>query len=481
MAFEYGFFWDSNNGDRKYNAASFEHWLKKFFTSGVFTGDLQVTANGNMSVNVSSGYANVNGKVRFFENDTTLTIGTADSSLKRIDAVVIERDDIERRIELKVVQGTPATTPEAPSPKRDGVYQLVLAHINIPAGAVNLSKNSIRDVREDTELCGIVTGTVKEIDVEHLRRQFDAICEHYTEEFEKWFENAKDQLTKDAAGNLLIQIEELKSTQHRKNLLINSNFGNPVNQRGEITKTSQGYWIDRWKKDGITTATIKEGHIELSAGAGSAELSMHQYLECAKEILGKKITFSVKEYGGDVVSLTTDIPKKFPNATEVIAKKATEKIVLKIEMTSAEKTRVIIGVPSNKSVSLEWAKLELGSSLTNYAARTYSEEFLMCQRFYQKRYVKDAKLLRVAEDHLRFGVSISPKMRTTPTVDASNVVVLKNNSDSGKGFTVSAGGADEGMVELTCVVYQNGARVNHGLSFSDVISIGQEIYLDAEL
>ena len=53
MAFEYGFFWDSNNGDRKYNAASFEHWLKKFFTSGVFTGDLQVTANGNMSVNVS--------------------------------------------------------------------------------------------------------------------------------------------------------------------------------------------------------------------------------------------------------------------------------------------------------------------------------------------------------------------------------------------------------------------------------------------
>lgn len=26
----YGYFFDSENGDRKYNAASFEMWLKKF-------------------------------------------------------------------------------------------------------------------------------------------------------------------------------------------------------------------------------------------------------------------------------------------------------------------------------------------------------------------------------------------------------------------------------------------------------------------
>lgn len=211
MAFEYGFFWDSNNGDRKYNAASFEQWLKKFFTSGVFTGDLQVTANGDMTVNVSEGYANVNGKVRFFDMDTTLSIATADNSLNRIDTVVIERNNTNRSIELKLVTGTPSANPVAPSPVRGGnVHQLVLAQITVPAGAVKVSQTNIKDTREDLHLCGLVTGTVKEMDVEHLRRQFDAICDECEVEFETWFEGIKNQLSTDAAGNLQNQIDGIK-------------------------------------------------------------------------------------------------------------------------------------------------------------------------------------------------------------------------------------------------------------------------------
>ena len=48
----YAFFYKSVNGDRVYDDTSFEHWLKKFFTSGVFLNDLQVTSNNGMSVNV---------------------------------------------------------------------------------------------------------------------------------------------------------------------------------------------------------------------------------------------------------------------------------------------------------------------------------------------------------------------------------------------------------------------------------------------
>jgi hypothetical protein len=57
---EYGYFFNSNNSDRKYNAESFETWLKPFFVSGVFTGGLQVSAQStpDMSVQVSAGYAN---------------------------------------------------------------------------------------------------------------------------------------------------------------------------------------------------------------------------------------------------------------------------------------------------------------------------------------------------------------------------------------------------------------------------------------
>lgn len=207
MAKESGFFFDSNNGDRKYNAKSFELWLKKFFTSGVFTGDLQVTANGNMTVNVSTGYANVDGKVGFFEEDKTLNINTANGSMERIDTIVIERDDIERNISLKVITGTPATSPVATALVRTGgIYQLGLAQIRVPAGETKIVQANIKDTREDTSLCGLVAGTVKEIDVSHLRKQFDAICDECEQNFEEWFEEIRNQLSDDVAGNLQNQI-----------------------------------------------------------------------------------------------------------------------------------------------------------------------------------------------------------------------------------------------------------------------------------
>ena len=50
-------FYNSSNGDRVYDASSFEEWLKPFFKSGVFNGELQVTANNNMTVTVATGNA----------------------------------------------------------------------------------------------------------------------------------------------------------------------------------------------------------------------------------------------------------------------------------------------------------------------------------------------------------------------------------------------------------------------------------------
>lgn len=61
---EYAMFYNSKNGDRKYDAESFEHWLKKFFTTGVFTGDMQTVANDDMTVSLKKGYVNVEGKVK---------------------------------------------------------------------------------------------------------------------------------------------------------------------------------------------------------------------------------------------------------------------------------------------------------------------------------------------------------------------------------------------------------------------------------
>jgi hypothetical protein len=98
---DYPLFYNSVNGDRVYDADSFSDWLKKFFTTGVFKDELRVTAASGMTVNISAGYANINGKVMEFDA-SSLTLDPAEAHLHRIDAVVIERNDTSRNFTLKI-------------------------------------------------------------------------------------------------------------------------------------------------------------------------------------------------------------------------------------------------------------------------------------------------------------------------------------------------------------------------------------------
>lgn len=207
IADTYGLFWDSVNGDRMYNSDSFEMWLKKFFTSGVFADELEVTAsNDDMSVNVSGGYANVDGKVRFFTSTTRLTIEAAHSTYPRIDTIVVRRDNINRTITLAVVKGEySGNTPVATAPVRTSdTYELVLAEVYVGAGVIGIFDVNVADKRTDTDVCGYVVGTVEEIDFGEITRQWQAF-------FFDWFEQMKDQLSEDAAGHLQLEVDALDS------------------------------------------------------------------------------------------------------------------------------------------------------------------------------------------------------------------------------------------------------------------------------
>ena len=234
MSLEHAFFYKSVNGDRVYDDASFEHWLKKFFTSGVFLNDLQVSANNDMTVTVGTGYTNIDGKVKIFESETPLIIETAGASYPRIDSIVLERNDTERDILLKVIKGGYSSEPVAHVPVRqDGVYQLVIAQILVNAGAVKITQADITDTRSNTELCGIVAGAVDQIDFSQVQAQFDAYLVQYKEQiakdyaeynddmdaylnqmendFAEWFENIRNQLDEDAAGHLQNQIDDINA------------------------------------------------------------------------------------------------------------------------------------------------------------------------------------------------------------------------------------------------------------------------------
>ena len=221
MANEHGLFWNSQNGDRVYDANDFSEWLKKFYTTGVFNGDLAVTASGGMTVSVSSGYVNIEGKVKFFSTPTTLTIATAGGTYERIDTVVAECNYSDREITVKVVTGAYSVSPKATAPVRTAAaYQLVLAEIDVPAGATEITQKNITDMRTDSSVCGLVTGTVSQIDFSTVKAQVDS-----------WFEDVKGTLDSDAAGNLKNQIDAAneKIDTNTNNIATNTSAINTLN------------------------------------------------------------------------------------------------------------------------------------------------------------------------------------------------------------------------------------------------------------
>ena len=208
MANQYGLFWNSENSDRLYDADSFSEWLKKFFTTGVFNGDLFVQADSGMNVIVGTGYANINGKVRFFDTSENITISPASGSYPRIDTIVVERNDTNREITIEYVTGEyNGQNPSPTAPVRTAnIYQIVLAQIYVGVGVTEITQANITDTRADTTLCGWVVGTVDEVDVQQMTAQAQAA-------FNEWFATIQDVLDEDTAGHLQTEITQLNGTK----------------------------------------------------------------------------------------------------------------------------------------------------------------------------------------------------------------------------------------------------------------------------
>jgi hypothetical protein len=120
-------------------------------TSGIVnTTDLQITQNGggNMSVNVSSGWAAIVGTTQsnmgtymaYNDASTNLTVATSNPSNPRIDLVVITINDAYytgtlNNVSFQVIAGTPASSPTVPSTPANS---LALGQIAVGAGVTSI-------------------------------------------------------------------------------------------------------------------------------------------------------------------------------------------------------------------------------------------------------------------------------------------------------------------------------------------------------
>ena len=157
MAITSGYF-NSVNGDRKYNADQMSEYFEGIINEGVcqhIDGGLAVTAGTGLSVNVAAGKAFIGKK--WIRNDAslTLTISAASASYARIDAVVLRRNNTTRTCQIVVKSGTPAASPSAPTMTRNSTtYEMALAYVNVAANATSVT---VTDKRADTTVCGWAT------------------------------------------------------------------------------------------------------------------------------------------------------------------------------------------------------------------------------------------------------------------------------------------------------------------------------------
>lgn len=209
MAVTYGFY-DSVGGDRKYNAEEFSRLFDGIIVDGVFhsVGDVfKVKPGTGLQVIVGTGRAWFDGTWTYNDADLPISLDSPDV-VGRIDAVVIEvnRDILQRKNEIKIIKGTPSTSPVKPAlANTDTLSQHALAYITVKNGVDAITEADIESVvgRPETPF---VTGPLTTVDVDHLFSKWE-------EEFDTWFEHIQTELSGDVAGNLQVQIDKLEANK----------------------------------------------------------------------------------------------------------------------------------------------------------------------------------------------------------------------------------------------------------------------------
>lgn len=199
-------YFNSISGDRKYNSETMSKYFAGLITRGVlqnYQGKFLVTANTGMNVSVATGKAYfTDGKWIESDSVVTLTLDPSDVILDRIDRVVLRKDmNTNARLgSLILKKGTPATSPVAPAlESNDLVEEISLATIHVGKLVESISQSNITDTRADSDVCGFVTGLIKQVDTSDLYLQYqqayDEQYEEFEQDFNEWFSQLREELS----------------------------------------------------------------------------------------------------------------------------------------------------------------------------------------------------------------------------------------------------------------------------------------------
>ena len=240
------------------------------------------------------------------------------------------------------------------------------------------------------------------------------------------------------------------------NLLDNSDFRNPVNQRGATSYTSTGYSIDRWNAYNPTSVNINNGYISV---IGSSNTYFRQYIE-ANNLYGKTFTVAVKTSDGKISFATGTYPEANPSSETLVASVDAGNFMLYFH---AQTTRGAVQVKpdSGATVNLEWIALYEGEytaeTLPEYIPKGYAHELLECQRYcYVLPEIDGAYCYAGFSDsatNARITINLPVALRSIPTITLNNGsenCEVYTSSGSKKITNISVRGSDRNGLILNC-------------------------------
>lgn len=303
MSVSSGFF-NSLNGDRKYNAAQMSAIFDGLIIDGVFASigtAFAVKAAGGLTVNVGVGKAWFDHTWTVNDSILLMTASEAEVLLDRIDAVVLEVNGTEsvRENTIKFVKGNPSSAPSRPTLTNEGnIHQYPLCYIYRKYGTAVINQADITPM-VGTESTPFVTGILQTISLDELLGKWQDELDRFTDarsqevddwiaqeesdftawfnkmkadlqqeqnvldqwiaseqaDFLAWYNQMKDQLSGDVAGNLQLEIDK---EEVKRILLVGFEDGTKEfsDDGTVITSTaSDGRTLTKTFSDGFLTLT----------------------------------------------------------------------------------------------------------------------------------------------------------------------------------------------------------------------------------
>lgn len=203
MSVSSGFF-NSLNGDRKYNAAQMSAIFDGLIIDGVFASigtAFAVKAAGGLTVNVGIGKAWFDHTWTVNDSILPMTAPEAEVLLDRIDAVVLEVNGTEsvRENTIKFVKGNPSSAPSRPTLTNEGnVHQYPLCYIYRKYGTAVINQADITPM-VGTESTPFVTGILQTISLDELlgkwQDELDRFTDARSKEVDDWIAQEESDFT----------------------------------------------------------------------------------------------------------------------------------------------------------------------------------------------------------------------------------------------------------------------------------------------